>query len=60
MYTAVTENPKELPAELPVLPDAIPDINVITPAEVVEPITDIEPDTYNEAINNLVAKYTKK
>ncbi|MEO7048835.1 MAG: hypothetical protein ABI091_26270 [Ferruginibacter sp.] len=59
MYTAVTENPKELPAELPVLPDVIPDIPVITPAEVIEPLTDIKPDDYSEAMNNLVAKYTK-
>jgi hypothetical protein len=60
MYTAVTEDPKELPVELPVLPDPIPDIPVITPAEVISPISDIEPDEYSDAINNLLAKYTKK
>jgi hypothetical protein len=60
MYTAVPENPKEIPVKLPVLPNPTADIPVITPGEVIEPITNIEPDDYSDAINDLVAKYTKK
>ena len=32
----------------------------MTPVEVIHEITDVNPDDYNEAVNNLVEKYTKK
>ena len=48
---------QEQVAALPTVETEIPDM---TSAEVIHQITDLKLDDYNEAVNNLVAKYTKK
>ncbi|CAN5639904.1 hypothetical protein BH11BAC3_BH11BAC3_24180 [soil metagenome] len=53
------ENPINLPVEVPAMPKVIIEIPDITPEEVIDPIIDLQPDNYNEAVDNLVAKYSK-
>ena len=58
--TAPPEIPPELPEKVVPLPNIQPEIPDLTPAEVNRPITDTNPEDYNDAVNNLVAKYTNK
>jgi hypothetical protein len=65
----ITENKKdiivlEIQPEIPVKVTPIkllePEIPDLKPVEVIEPITYVQKDDYNEAMNSLVAKYSKK
>jgi len=51
--------PIELPGKVAALPTGEPEIPGITPAEIISTTTEINPDDYNESVNNLLAKYTK-
>lgn len=58
-YTELTEKPINLSVKLAPLPDVALEMPDITPVEGIGPITDVQPDDYNLAMNNLVAKYKK-
>ena len=58
--TETSEIPLEFSEKVKALPIFEPEITDTTPGEVIPPITDVKPDGYNESVNNLIAKYTKK
>lgn len=58
--TETSEIPLEFPEKVKALPIVEPEIPDTTPGEVIPPITDVKTDGYNESVNNLIAKYTKK